>query len=106
VESLESWALVTRSGITLALAGYAHRGGCGVPWVLGTPELVGYALSFCRASRQLLKVWLERCGRLQNYVWDQHAEAIRWLHWLGFELGAPEPYGGRGGSFRPFWIAR
>jgi GNAT superfamily N-acetyltransferase len=37
-------------------------------------------------------------------VHAEYAEAIRWLRWLGFAIGPPQPRGPHGAPFRPFSI--
>jgi len=40
--------------------------------------------------------------RLVNHVDERNEASKRWLSWLGFELGEPEPHGPFGIPFRPF----
>jgi hypothetical protein len=40
-----------------------------------------------------------------NHVYAKNRMSIRWLKWLGFELGVAEPFGPSAALFHPFWRA-
>lgn len=96
---------------TVVIGGEA-AGLCGVNrgrvWLLGTPRLTASAREV-RASVRLTRQWLEaqraRFGRLHNFVWAGHAEAVRWLQWLGGTLEAARPLGLARAAFHPFHFA-
>jgi hypothetical protein len=79
-------------------------GHIGVPWLLGTDELVNdHGLSFLRISR----LWVERLARpfdiLANLVYAHNHVHIRWLQWAGFSLNTrAQPHGPFDAPFIPF----
>jgi hypothetical protein len=76
----------------------------GVPWLVGTNLMNSHQFVFLRENRRYMRHLLELYGSLVNYVDDRHEASKRWLRWLGFELGQPEPYGHFGLPFRRFYM--
>lgn len=76
-------------------------------WMLGTPELTATKerrLHLCTKGRGWVKHCIAEVGTpLGNYVYAKNRMAIRWLKFLGFEVGVPQPYGPSAALFRPFW---
>jgi hypothetical protein len=73
----------------------------GVPWLLGTDRIEGLAFRFLRTSMDYLERMEDVYPVLQNWVHEDNELAIRWLEWLGFDVGEPEPHGPNGAMFRP-----
>jgi hypothetical protein len=108
---LESWAgsdicrcIESSSGIPLALTGV-----CGDRiWLLGTDGLTATKerrLQLCREGRDWVKHCLEFVGQpIGNHVHSKNRQSVRWLRWLGFEVGTPEPFGPSAELFNPFWM--
>lgn len=71
----------------------------GIPWLVGTSELARHPRPFLRETRKWVSAWMELYSILTNYVDADYAKAIRWLRWLGFSIGSPEPYGAPGAMF-------
>lgn len=67
--------------------------GFGVPWLVGTDRLEAVQLTFLRHCRPVLGQMLELYPRLENFVDTRNTAAKSWLHWLGFTLHEPKPYG-------------
>ncbi len=65
----------------------------GVPWMLGSEDVVRHARRFLRGSRDYIAEMRNKYSRLENYVDARNVDAIKWLAWLGFTLEAPEPFG-------------
>ena len=78
-------------------------GSVGIPWMVGTVELDHHAYGFLKHCRPVVDRWADRFDLLVNYVDARNTRAIRWLKWLGFEFGEPEPYGWLGMPFIRFW---
>lgn len=78
----------------------------GVPWLISTTLVERYQLSFLRNSKPYFEAMRSRFDSLSNYVDDRHTVAQRWLRWLGFAMGPPQPYGVYGLPFRRFWWSR
>lgn len=76
-------------------------------WMLGTEDLTATRerrLHLCTKGRGWVKHCLDTVGMpLGNYVYAKNRRAIRWLRFLGFEVGQPQPYGPSAALFRPFW---
>lgn len=71
----------------------------GIPWLVGTLALSKCPRPFLRETRRWVSAWMERYSALTNYVDADYEKAIRWLRWLGFSVGIPEPYGAPGAMF-------
>ena len=76
--------------------------GIGSPWLLGTETLAERPASFLRRCRPYVRKMLAVYPKLVNHVDERNEASKRWLSWLGFELGEPEPHGPFGIPFRPF----
>ncbi|MBM3099131.1 hypothetical protein JRX38_14160 [Gluconobacter cerinus] len=72
----------------------------GHPWLVGTPYLNHVPRSFLRETRYWVEEWKRNYRLLTNRVDADYTSAIRWLSWLGFEIGEPEPCGLNGAMFR------
>ena len=64
-------------------------GSTGVPWLLGSDLVRRHRRAFLTESRRLVAHWLTLFDVLCNVVDARYAAAIRWLDWLGFEIGPP-----------------
>lgn len=78
--------------------------GLGSPWLLGTDELVDRPAAFLRRCRPYVARMLAVYPKLVNHVDDRNEASKRWLSWLGFNLGEPEPHGPDRILFRPFHL--
>jgi hypothetical protein len=76
--------------------------GAGVPWFMATDLISKYQFTFLRHSKHYVTIMRQHYPIQVNYVDDRHLEAQRWLKWLGYTLGPPEPYGVYGLPFRQF----
>jgi len=76
----------------------------GAPWMLGSDALLQHQKAFLRRNRAYVALMRQMFSSLRNHVDTRNHVSIRWLHWLGFTLGPPEPYGPHGQSFHPFWM--
>lgn len=76
-------------------------------WMLGTEDLTATKerrLHLCTKGRGWVQHCVETVGRpIGNYVYAKNRRSIRWLRFLGFEVGTPQPYGPSCELFRPFW---
>jgi len=94
--------LMLGDGQPLAALGDVRHGQIGVPWLISTNHIDNHARAFLRACRPLFEQMADRHEVLTNYVDARNHAAIRWLAWLGFDMGAPVAYGPRGLPFRQF----
>lgn len=83
-----------------------HDGMIGVPWLVSTIHVERHRRAFLRVCKPEVQEMLTRHEVLVNYVDVRNTVAIRWLAWLGFNFGEPEPYGPLGMPFKPFWMKR
>lgn len=74
--------------------------GVGSPWMLGTDDLPRHAVPFLRQGGWWLGQLLEGYTVLRNCVDDRNKLSIRWLKWLGFDVGKPVAF--KGHLFRMF----
>jgi hypothetical protein len=74
----------------------------GIPWLLGAESVTRYGRPFLRRNRAWLREMLREFPVLRNVVDARNTVSIRWLAWLGFTLGTPQPMGVRGLPFIPF----
>lgn len=99
---VRSWAVSDHSwtgfldGVPAAMFGVTQASlvtGTGKPWLIGTDLLDKSPLTFLKECRPFMPEIERRYARLENYVDARNSRAIRWLKWLGFEMGQAEPYG-------------
>lgn len=84
---------------------YSILAGQGVAWMVGSTELDRLAVqkALLRHSRAGLDLLQTQFPLLFNHVDDRNDAAKRWLAWLGFSFGEPEPFGPDARLFRSFW---
>lgn len=96
----EAWTW-RADGLVICMAGVAPLsliGRTGVPWLLGSDLVPAHRRIFMVETRRAVARWLGMFDVLRNVVDARYAAAIRWLRWLGFEVG--EPFALQGGLFR------
>lgn len=74
----------------------------GTPWLLGSPEVCAFSRQFLRRNRAYVAEMLADFPRLANAVDARNAVSIRWLRWLGFQMGEPAIMGVARVPFIPF----
>lgn len=102
--SLHSWAGLIDGQVAcmFGVMPASLMGGSGYPWMLGSELIVNNQKLFLRRCRENVQMMAEQFNYLHNYVDDRNIKAIKWLQWLGFEVGEPEPFGVLGLPFRHF----
>ena len=102
-ESTICAAIITEDGTPAGLTGVVGDR----IWMLGTDALTATKerrLHLCTKGRGWVQHCLETVGApIGNYVYAKNRRSIRWLRFLGFEVGVPQPYGPSAALFRPFW---
>ena len=89
-------------GDVAALSGFALTGlvgGHASLWLITGRPVDRHRKAFLRLTRERLAEVRRDWPVLIDYVHAEYAEAHRWLRWLGFTLGPPEPYGRLGALF-------
>lgn len=79
--------------------------GEGTPWMVTTTDLdhLPAQKALLRLSPPVIAEFLTLYPLLFNEVDNRNVRAKRWLAWLGFTLGDPEPTGCDGELFCPFF---
>lgn len=80
--------------------------GDGKPWMIGTTDIENCSFSFLKECRRQLNEMLRLRKVLVNYVSADSFRTIRWLTWLGFQIGEPIPWGPQRHLFRRFEVSR
>lgn len=95
-DSVFLWCVLV-GGLPAAICGVAPLGHptshFGVPWLLGTDDLVRAPVSFFRGSRRALESVYPRYTHLVNFVDARNVVSLKWLRWLGFRILEPREYG-------------
>lgn len=94
--------LVTMFGVSPA----SMLSGKGTPWLISTHLVEKYQKTFLRGSRHALQAMLLVYPHLENYVDERNHVAKAWLHWLGFRLEDPVPFGPLGLNFHRFHMEK
>ncbi|EAW2320551.1 hypothetical protein E5C59_19605 [Salmonella enterica subsp. enterica] len=81
-------------------------GGSGIPWLVGTDALEKYQRTFLRRCGKVVNAMLTVYPYLENYVDARNHTARIWLHWLGFTIDEPQPYGINNLPFHRFHMER
>ena len=77
-------------------------GNMGIPWLLGTDEMLNIKRQFVRESAKYLAEAHKLYPRLANFVHAGNVESLRWLMWLGFDFDGPIKAGPDGAEFFKF----
>ena len=80
--------------------------GHGVPWMLSSDEVEKRPLTFLRGSIQVVNEMTSHYEALANFVDARNQHSIKWLDWLGFEIGDPVDFGVFQLPFHPFSMGR
>lgn len=72
------------------------------PWFITTPLVEQHARAFARTCKTLLPELLEHHRPLIGWVDARYTMSVRWLEWLGAEVGRASPYGLEQKPFHPF----
>jgi len=74
-------------------------GGVAMPWLMTGAPVERHRRAFLQLTRARTREMLARHGTLVCNVHADYARSIRWLRWLGFDLGAARPIGPLGALF-------
>ncbi|TCD18172.1 hypothetical protein E0D81_12685 [Lelliottia amnigena] len=97
------------NGKVVTIFGVAPKsmvGGAGIPWLVGTDALEKYQRTFLRRCGKVVNAMLTVYPYLENYVDARNRTARVWLHWLGFKIEEPKPFGVHGLPFHRFHMER
>lgn len=101
--------LAEDDGGPVCLFGLERRtllGGEGHAWCATTYRVTLHKRAFALASRAWADAMRAECDVLSGWVLASYDVSMRWLVWMGFELGPAMPLPPLGVMFRPFWWRR
>ena len=106
--STRAWAGIADGQVVniFGVAPASLLGGKGIPWMVGSTHIDLHKRAFLRGSRAALADMLSLYPHLENYVDQRNHLAKAWLHWLGFRLEDPAPYGVQGLPFHRFHMEK
>lgn len=88
---------VVIAGQVAGLVGTMQEGDHVIPWSAFNSVICKHPIEFLRLCKQ----WVNSIDKpMRNAVDARDAQAIRWLEWLGFTVGDPEPLGIDGQEMR------
>ena len=78
----------------------------GTPWMVASSKLddPDITRAFLRRCRNGLMDMFKNYDTLENYVDARNTRSIKWLKFMGFQIGEPEPYGVLQMPFHRFWM--
>jgi len=85
----DAWT-ITFNGAVAAMFGVSGASGF---WVLTSPLVAKHPRAFLVASRAAADLLLEDRECLENWVAADFPATVRWLRWLGADIGGPVPRG-------------
>lgn len=106
--STRAWAGIADGNVVnmFGVAPASLLSGKGIPWMVGSDHIDLHKRAFLKGSRLALGGMLELYPHLENYVDQRNHLAKAWLHWLGFKLEDPAPYGVQGLPFHRFHMEK
>ena len=105
--SIAAWAALA-DGKVAAIYGVVpfEQPGQGCVWMISGSVFVTYARHFVKIAPAVLDTLLEQVGELINFVDARYGAALRFVRWLGFDIGPAEPRGPHGLLFHPVVVRR
>jgi hypothetical protein len=84
--------------------GIGPLSGKAVPWLLTTAAIERIPVTFVRHARREVAAMRQLYPALENHVAADYAQAVKFLHLIGFTVDPPEPVGLGGTPFCRFHI--
>lgn len=80
-------------GLVIAMGGcrYIEEMSVGVPWLVGSPEILNHPVSLVAAGRVAVDRWGKNCSVLCNLTHAENHVHHRWLRHIGFSF-MPDPW--------------
>jgi hypothetical protein len=100
----DAWMVDGRAAAIAGVATHRQDPSIGLVWMLGSDDADRFPKRLLSGNKQYVKELLKDYRMLSNYVDKRNVKAQRWLKWLGFSLGEPEPFGVSRLPFKPFWM--
>jgi hypothetical protein len=100
--SSECWSVLAPEGVVAIFGVCPIQEDAAAVWLLGSDLITAYYREFARRSIGIMGDIRHQYGLLFNFVHPENTVHLRWLQWLGAELGAPTPHPVSGAPFIPF----
>ena len=97
----ESYMIGGEVAAIVGLAVPCVLGGIACPWLLTGRPVDRHTRTFLRETAKGVARMQAEYPVLLNMVHAEYRQALRWLGWLGFEIGPPRPHGPYGAPFCP-----
>lgn len=105
VEKSDRCRVVIYNGTPVAIFGLckgAVISGVGVPWFLGTDEVLKLGKSLTKYGKIVVNEMLSECSLLVNYVHVKNRLSVGWLRRMGFTMDEPQAFLHTGELFHRF----
>jgi len=104
-----SWAAIVAGEVGAMfgvgqLAGTSER--VGQVWFLTATPFIKHPRAYMAVAREAVSSMLELYPVLFNIIDSRYAAAVRWAKWIGFDVGAAQPFGPAGVPFVPARLRR
>ncbi len=102
--SVKSWTIM-EAGTPIGMFGVSSLsilGNIGIPWLIGTDEMLKIRRQFVRESMTYLAEVLRLYPFLTNFVHVDNVASLRWLSWMGFDFDGPMKAGPENADFFRF----
>jgi hypothetical protein len=100
----DAWIVNGRAAAIAGVATHRQDPSIGIAWMLGSDDADLFPKRLLLGNREYVKELLKEYRMLSNYVDNRNTKSHRWLKWLGFSIGEPEPFGVSRLPFRPFYM--
>lgn len=107
---MDSWGRSKRTwaarvdGRTVAIFGIGEHNGKGIPWLLGTDDMVKHQRALLVDAQSVVDDMQAAYPTLFNWTHAENTVAIRWLKRLGFKFAPPVQH--NNATFLPFYRHR
>lgn len=96
-----AYTFVLNDTLPVFMAGIARdTNGNGIIWGLGSDIIDSYKKEFIRIIDNNFDYFIKDFDYLYNFIDDSYEIGIRFVEWLGFEIGEAKPQGLNGELFR------
>lgn len=85
-----------------AVFGVRPWGAVGVPWMLGTDDVITQRRAFIKLAPAYIAKMMQAYPRLMNHVHTENVQAVRWLRRAGFAIQDPHAHPATGAPFQVF----
>ena len=97
IATSKSWIACRPDEVPLAIFGVGNDvgDGVGIPWMVGTDEMLKYPKSLVRDARKWVEEQLNTYAILMNYVDARNIVHVNWLRHIGFTVSDTKVFVGQ-----------